>query len=114
MVGAGGLGSPVLSYLAAAGVGTIGVIDDDVVDNSNLGRQIIHNDADIGIPKVQSAKSAITTLAPCSINASATASPIPDAAPVTNAVLLSRENMFHFLDDLWHSAGILPELRKAG
>ena len=59
VIGAGGLGSPVLSYLAAAGVGTIGVIDDDVVDNSNLQRQVIHSDADIGVPKVFSAQAAM-------------------------------------------------------
>jgi molybdopterin/thiamine biosynthesis adenylyltransferase len=59
VIGAGGLGSPVLSYLAACGVGTIGVIDDDVVDNSNLQRQIIHNDADIGTPKAFSAQAAM-------------------------------------------------------
>lgn len=55
VVGAGGLGAPALQYLAAAGVGTIGVIDDDHVDNSNLQRQVIHTDAAIGMPKVQSA-----------------------------------------------------------
>lgn len=59
VIGAGGLGSPVLLYLAAAGVGTIGVIDDDVVDNSNLQRQVIHRDADIGVPKVFSAEAAM-------------------------------------------------------
>ena len=59
VVGAGGLGSPVLLYLAAAGIGTIGVVDDDVVDNSNLQRQVIHRDADIGTPKVFSAEAAM-------------------------------------------------------
>jgi molybdopterin/thiamine biosynthesis adenylyltransferase len=56
VVGAGGLGSPALQYLAAAGVGTVGVVDDDVVDASNLHRQIIHKDARIGMPKVFSAQ----------------------------------------------------------
>ena len=56
VIGAGGLGAPALQYLAAAGVGTIGVIDDDVVDNSNLQRQVIHKDRSIGIPKVFSAE----------------------------------------------------------
>ncbi|WP_415919174.1 HesA/MoeB/ThiF family protein [Tateyamaria sp. SN6-1] len=59
VVGAGGLGAPVLQYLAAAGVGTIGVIDDDVVENANLQRQVIHRDADIGVPKVFSAQAAM-------------------------------------------------------
>lgn len=56
IVGAGGLGAPVLQYLAAAGVGTIGVIDDDTVENTNLQRQVIHKDASIGMPKVFSAQ----------------------------------------------------------
>ena len=64
VVGAGGLGSPVLQYLAAAGVGTIGVIDDDVVDNANLQRQVIHRDTDIGIAKVFSAQAAMTAQNP--------------------------------------------------
>lgn len=55
VVGAGGLGAPALQYLAAAGVGTIGVIDDDIVENANLQRQVIHHDARIGMPKVHSA-----------------------------------------------------------
>lgn len=59
VVGAGGLGAPALQYLAAAGVGTIGVVDDDVVDNSNLQRQVIHTDARIGMPKVFSAETAM-------------------------------------------------------
>lgn len=59
VVGAGGLGAPALQYLTAAGVGTIGVIDDDVVENANLQRQVIHKDASIGIPKVHSAAEAM-------------------------------------------------------
>ncbi|MDF1707010.1 MAG: molybdopterin-synthase adenylyltransferase MoeB [Paracoccaceae bacterium] len=59
VIGAGGLGAPALLYLAAAGVGTIGVIDDDAVDNSNLQRQVIHTDDRIGMPKVFSAESAM-------------------------------------------------------
>jgi molybdopterin/thiamine biosynthesis adenylyltransferase len=64
VIGAGGLGSPALLYLAAAGVGTIGVIDDDEVDGSNLQRQIIHRDQDIGTPKVFSAQAAMQALNP--------------------------------------------------
>lgn len=64
VVGAGGLGAPVLMYLAAAGVGRIGVIDDDVVDLSNLQRQIIHTDAGQGMPKVFSAQERMAALNP--------------------------------------------------
>ncbi len=56
MVGAGGLGSPLLLYLAAAGVGTLGIVDDDAVDLSNLQRQIVHPTENIGLPKVESAR----------------------------------------------------------
>ena len=59
VVGAGGLGSPALLYLGASGIGMLGVIDDDLVDNSNLQRQVIHRDADIDTPKVFSAEAAI-------------------------------------------------------
>ncbi|MDQ2067349.1 molybdopterin-synthase adenylyltransferase MoeB [Xinfangfangia sp. CPCC 101601] len=64
VVGAGGLGSPALLYLAASGVGTIGVIDADVVEASNLQRQVIHRDAGIGMPKVFSAEAAMKALNP--------------------------------------------------
>lgn len=64
VLGAGGLGSPVLLYLAAAGVGTIGVVDDDVVELSNLQRQVIHAAADVGRLKVESAADAVSALDP--------------------------------------------------
>jgi molybdopterin/thiamine biosynthesis adenylyltransferase/rhodanese-related sulfurtransferase len=63
-VGAGGLGSPALLYLAAAGVGTLGIVDDDVVDESNLQRQVIHGQSDIGKPKAQSAKESVAEINP--------------------------------------------------
>src|SRR5262247_3016565 len=58
VIGAGGLGAPVLLYLAAAGVGTLGVVDDDSIALSNLQRQVIHRTADLGRPKVESAAEA--------------------------------------------------------
>jgi sulfur-carrier protein adenylyltransferase/sulfurtransferase len=64
LVGAGGLGAPTALYLAAAGVGTIGLVDDDVVDASNLQRQVIHNTERIGMPKTQSARLTIEALNP--------------------------------------------------
>lgn len=64
VIGAGGLGSPVALYLAAAGVGTIGIVDDDVVDLTNLQRQILHTTARVGQPKVDSAHQALTQLNP--------------------------------------------------
>jgi len=64
LVGAGGLGSPAAYYLAAAGVGTLRIADDDVVDRSNLQRQILHTDARIGVPKVDSAAVALSALNP--------------------------------------------------
>ena len=64
IIGTGGLGSPVAFYLAAAGVGTIGLIDDDVVDLSNLQRQILHSTKDIGRPKVESGKETLNDLNP--------------------------------------------------
>src|SRR5450755_334136 len=64
VVGAGGLGAPALMYLAAAGVGTLGVVDDDIVSLSNLQRQVIHATPDIGMRKVDSAEAAIARLNP--------------------------------------------------
>jgi molybdopterin/thiamine biosynthesis adenylyltransferase/rhodanese-related sulfurtransferase len=64
MIGAGGLGSPAAYYLAAAGVGTIGLVDDDVVDRSNLQRQILHTDDRVGKPKVDSARATLLALNP--------------------------------------------------
>ncbi|MFE4465940.1 molybdopterin-synthase adenylyltransferase MoeB [Oerskovia sp. NPDC056781] len=64
VVGAGGLGSPALLYLAAAGVGTIGIVDDDRVEVSNLQRQVIHGGSDVGRPKVESARDAVAEVNP--------------------------------------------------
>ena len=79
VIGAGGLGSPVILYLAAAGVGTIGVVDDDAVSLSNLQRQVIHRTADIGRPKTESAKDAVAALN-------------PDVAIVEHRVRLAADN----------------------
>lgn len=85
-VGAGGLGSPVLMYLAAAGVGTLGIVDFDAVELSNLQRQVIHGQSDIGQPKAASAESAIREI-----------------NPLVNVVLhperLTRENAMTILSD---------------
>ncbi|MGB9964011.1 SAMP-activating enzyme E1 [Halobacterium hubeiense] len=64
VVGAGGLGAPVIQYLAAAGVGRLRVVDDDEVERSNLQRQIIHADADVGRPKAESAREYVADLNP--------------------------------------------------
>ena len=63
-IGAGGLGSPIAMYLAAAGVGKLGIVDFDTVDYSNLQRQILHTDADVGLPKAESAKETIHGINP--------------------------------------------------
>jgi molybdopterin/thiamine biosynthesis adenylyltransferase len=64
VIGAGGLGSPIIQYLAAAGVGRLGIADDDVVERSNLQRQIVHADADVGRPKAESAAEFVADLNP--------------------------------------------------
>jgi molybdopterin/thiamine biosynthesis adenylyltransferase len=84
IVGAGGLGAPIAFYLAAAGVGTIGIIDGDVVDLSNLQRQIIHFTADVNKPKVISAKEKINQLN-------------PDVNVITYQTLLTSENALEII-----------------
>jgi molybdopterin/thiamine biosynthesis adenylyltransferase len=64
VIGAGGLGAPLIQYLAAAGVGTIGIVDDDVVALSNLQRQVLHGTPDVGRPKTDSARDAVARLNP--------------------------------------------------
>ena len=64
VIGAGGLGSPLIQYLAAAGIGTIGVADDDEVSLSNLQRQVLHGTGDVGRPKTESARDAVARLNP--------------------------------------------------
>ena len=86
IIGAGGLGAPVAFYLAAAGVGTIGIIDGDVVDLSNLQRQIIHFTADVDKAKVLSAKEKINQLN-------------PDVKVITYQKLLTAENAFEIIND---------------
>jgi molybdopterin/thiamine biosynthesis adenylyltransferase/rhodanese-related sulfurtransferase len=79
LIGAGGLGSPTGVYLAAAGVGTLGIIDGDVVDLSNLQRQILHRTPDVGRPKVESARDSIHAL-----NPDVTVVPYPERLTVDN------------------------------
>ncbi len=64
VIGAGGLGSPLLLYLAAAGVGTLGVVDDDKVDLSNLQRQVVHDSSNVGLDKVESAEARLAEINP--------------------------------------------------
>ncbi len=86
MVGAGGLGSPAAYYLAAAGVGTLGIIDNDVVDISNLQRQILHANDRVGMPKVESAKKTLEGLN-------------PDVKVVPYQAKLTSENIMEILKD---------------
>ncbi len=86
LIGAGGLGAPAALYLAAAGVGTLGIVDDDVVDESNLQRQVIHSTDRIGISKVESARQTITALN-------------PDVSVVAHEVRLSKENVLEIFKD---------------
>ncbi|HJZ41270.1 MAG TPA: molybdopterin-synthase adenylyltransferase MoeB [Bacteroidales bacterium] len=86
IVGAGGLGSPTAYYLAAAGVGTLGIIDGDVVDTSNLQRQVIHFTSDVGKPKVVSAKEKLLQLN-------------PDVNVITYHQLLTSENIIQIIKE---------------
>ena len=85
LVGAGGLGSPSGLYLGAAGIGTIGIVDDDVVDASNLQRQVLHNMSRIGVPKVDSAKQTLSDLN-------------PDVQVIPHRVRLNSENVLDILN----------------
>jgi len=88
LIGAGGLGSPASLYLAAAGVGRIGIVDADVVDESNLQRQIVHSTESLGEPKVESAKRAVEALN-------------PDVEVVPYKERLTSENIERILADGW-------------
>jgi molybdopterin/thiamine biosynthesis adenylyltransferase/rhodanese-related sulfurtransferase len=88
LIGAGGLGSPASLYLAAAGIGTLGIIDADIVDETNLQRQIAHSLDTLGTPKVDSAKRTINALN-------------PDVNVVTYRERLTSENIDRILDDGW-------------
>jgi len=88
LVGAGGLGSPTALYLGAAGVGHLGVVDPDVVDISNLQRQIMHRSADAGVPKVDSAERALLALN-------------PDVQVTKYEQHLNASNVMQVLDDGW-------------
>ncbi len=86
LLGAGGLGAPTALYLAAAGIGTIGLVDDDVVDASNLQRQVIHNTERIGMPKTESARLFIEALN-------------PDVTVVEHRIRLNAENILDVIKD---------------
>jgi adenylyltransferase/sulfurtransferase len=86
VVGAGGLGAPLLLYLGAAGVGTLGVVDDDTVDLSNLQRQVIHDETSLGVAKVESARQRLEKLN-------------PDIKVVTHQERLNAENIERLIGD---------------
>jgi molybdopterin/thiamine biosynthesis adenylyltransferase/rhodanese-related sulfurtransferase len=86
LIGAGGLGSPSALYLAAAGIGTLGIVDDDLVDESNLQRQVIHNTSRVGTPKTESARLTIEALN-------------PDVKVVEHRTRLDAENILEIIKD---------------
>ncbi len=86
VIGAGGLGSPAIYYLAAAGVGTIGIVDFDVVDYSNLQRQILHDTERVGMPKVESARMTVEKLN-------------PDVKVITYNTMINKSNIMDIIKD---------------
>ena len=86
LIGAGGLGAPSAFYLAAAGVGTLGIVDDDVVDESNLQRQVIHNTERVGMPKTESARLSIQALN-------------PDVEVIEHNTRLDADNILEIIED---------------
>ena len=100
VVGAGGLGAPVLLYLAAAGVGTLGIVDDDAVALSNLQRQVIHSTPEVGMPKVDSAAAVIRRLN-------------PHIAVERHNVRLTAKNALDLIGALRHRRRRLRQLRHA-
>ena len=86
LIGAGGLGAPSAFYLAAAGIGTLGIVDDDVVDESNLQRQVIHNTERVGMPKTESARLSIQALN-------------PDVEVVEHNTRLDADNILEIIED---------------
>jgi thiazole biosynthesis adenylyltransferase ThiF len=112
IIGAGGLGSPALLYLAAAGVGHITVIDGDTVDLSNLQRQIAHSTADVGTPKVESARAAALAINPniafTAIHDRITAESAPDLITKHDLVLDGSDNFTtrYLVNDACHFANV--------
>ena len=100
LIGAGGLGSPAALYLAAAGIGTIGLVDGDVVDLSNLQRQILHTTATLGQPKVESGRKTLSA-----IN--------PDITIKTYHQLVDAENILALVCRLRHRAGRVRQFHHA-
>ena len=86
LIGAGGLGAPSAFYLAAAGVGTLGIVDDDIVDESNLQRQVIHNTERVGMPKTESARLSIQALN-------------PDVEVIEHNTRLDADNILEIIED---------------
>ena len=115
VIGAGGLGAPALLYLAAAGVGTLGVVDDDTVALSNLQRQVIHGTPDIGEPKVESAAAAIRRLNPhVAVETHATRLVAANALDLIGALRHRRRRLGQFRHPLSRVRRLLLREKAAG